>query len=102
MPMFDPTQAARSSESSWVMPTRGLAAAAAILEAAGAGTGEDLLKTAAEEHVLARLLTELMDAYVERDDPERAFWCSSSLSGLDAACIELSSSTRRSSGDATI
>ena len=70
--------------------------------AGGAGAGEDLLKTATEEHVLARLLTELMHAYVERDDPERAFWCSSSLSALDAACLQLSGSSRLSSGDATL
>ena len=41
------------------------------------------------EKLISRMLTAMMEAYVERDDPERVFRYSDSLAALDAACLSL-------------
>ena len=41
------------------------------------------------EKLISRMLTGMMQGYVERDDPERVFRYSDSLAALDAACLSL-------------
>ena len=41
------------------------------------------------EKLTSRMLTGMIEAYVERDDPERVFRYSDSLAALDAACLSL-------------
>jgi len=56
------------------------------------GEVEEVLQVATEEHVIARLLTELVQANIQRDDPDRVFRFTSSLRALDAARASLAAS----------
>jgi hypothetical protein len=47
------------------------------------------LRVATVEKLISRMLTGMMEAYVERDDPARVFRFCDSLAALDAACISL-------------
>jgi len=53
---------------------------------------EEVLQVATEEHVIARLLTHLVQANIQRDDAERVFRFTSSLRALDAARASLAAS----------
>ncbi len=47
------------------------------------------LGVATVEKLISRMLTGMMEAYAERDDPERVFRYCDSLASLDAACLSL-------------